>query len=88
MKKPIYGQHFLKHIHYALKAVEEAGVTAEDAIIEVGPGKGVLTKYLLAKAGFVLALEIDPRFINKLKEKFAGSVNFEVRHADARYVEW
>ncbi len=88
MKKPIYGQHFLKHIHYALKAVEEAGVTAEDAIIEVGPGKGVLTKYLLAKAGFVQALEIDPRFINKLKEKFAGSVNFEVRHADARYVEW
>lgn len=88
MKKPIYGQHFLKHIHFAAKAAEEADLTQEDAVIEVGPGKGVLTKYLLAKAGFVLALEIDQRFIEKLKEKFAGSQNFEVRHADARYIKW
>ncbi|MEW6517064.1 MAG: 16S rRNA (adenine(1518)-N(6)/adenine(1519)-N(6))-dimethyltransferase RsmA [candidate division FCPU426 bacterium] len=88
LKKPKYGQHFLKHIHYAMKAVEAAELSPEDAVIEVGPGKGVLTKYLLPKAGLVLALEIDSRFIDKLKEKFENHNNFEVRNLDARYISW
>jgi 16S rRNA (adenine1518-N6/adenine1519-N6)-dimethyltransferase len=88
MKKPRYGQHFLKHIHFAIKAVEEAELTSNEAVIEVGPGKGILTKYLLPKAGFVLTLEIESKFIDKLKEKFSGHENIEIRHADARFLEW
>lgn len=88
MKKPKLGQHFLKELKYVLRAVKAADIKPQDAIIEVGPGKGVLTKALLKKAAFLLSLEIDERLANRLHEKLHLSGNWELRLQDARQVDW
>jgi 16S rRNA (adenine1518-N6/adenine1519-N6)-dimethyltransferase len=88
MKKPKLGQHFLSEYRYVLKAIQAAEIDDQDAIIEVGPGKGVLTKALLKKAKHVLALELDERLANRLHEKFGHNDNLEIRLKDARYIDW
>ena len=88
MKKPKLGQHFLADYSYVLKAIQAAEIDEQDAIIEVGPGKGVLTKALLKKARHVIALELDERLANRLHEKLGHNDNLEIRLNDARYVDW
>lgn len=56
-----YGQHFLKDPGIVRRLVEASGVTKSDAVLEIGPGQGVLTRALAAAAGQVLAVEIDRR---------------------------
>jgi 16S rRNA (adenine1518-N6/adenine1519-N6)-dimethyltransferase len=55
-----WGQHFLVSPATAERIADAARLDAEDTVIEVGPGDGALTRPLLARAGRVLAIEIDP----------------------------
>ena len=57
------GQHFLVDTDVLEKIVNTAQIEKSDHIVEIGPGIGVLTKELLAKAGKVTAIEIDNRLI-------------------------
>jgi len=88
MAKPRLGQHFLKDQRYIGKIMKAAELTAQDAVIEVGPGKGVLTKALCKEAGLVLALELDERLANGLHERLGHLSNLEIEKADARYIDW
>jgi len=88
MPKPRLGQHFLVDLSFLDLIIKSAELSREDAVIEVGPGKGVLTKALLAHAGKVLALELDERLANRLHEKLGHNQNLEIRHQDARRVDW
>ncbi len=54
--------------------VSTAGISATDTILEVGPGKGVLTEALLEKAARVIAVEKDDRLISLLEEKFSAEI--------------
>ncbi len=68
------GQNFLKS-EPALRMMLEAGsVTGTDVILEIGPGKGVLTERLLANAKKVIAIEKDRDLIEILKEKFKEEI--------------
>ena len=72
--KKSLGQNFLKSKE-ALRLIIEAGnLKPDDIILEVGPGKGVLTAELLAKTGRVIAVEKDDRLVGFLKEKFASEI--------------
>lgn len=72
--KKSLGQHFLTS-ESALKKIIDAGeVTANDIVIEVGPGKGVLTEALLQKAGKVIAIEKDKELIPELQERFLRDI--------------
>jgi 16S rRNA (adenine1518-N6/adenine1519-N6)-dimethyltransferase len=72
--KKSLGQHFL-HSQGALDAIVEASTVAgEDVVLEIGPGKGVLTEALLLKAKKVVAVEKDHRLIPFLEEKFAAEI--------------
>jgi len=53
------GQNFLTNDNIARKIVESANLAKTDNVLEIGPGKGILTRYLAQKAGKVLAIEID-----------------------------
>ncbi len=88
MAKPRLGQHFLKDASFLAKILKAAEVGPEDAVIEVGPGKGILTKALCRQAGLVLALELDERLADGLHERLGHLENLEIRKADARYVDW
>ena len=51
-------------------------------ILEIGPGLGVLTQYLVANAGLVLSIELDKSLVQILKNRFSSSKNFDIEQAD------
>lgn len=68
--KKSLGQNFLTS-HAALGQIVGAGeLNKTDTVLEVGPGKGVLTRALLESAGKVIAVEADIRLVEVLKEEF------------------
>jgi 16S rRNA (adenine1518-N6/adenine1519-N6)-dimethyltransferase len=64
------GQHFLTSQKALFDMVTAGNVSAGDLILEIGPGKGVLTKELLEKGAQVVAIEKDSDLLPLLKEKF------------------
>ncbi len=76
------GQNFLIDEDAVCKIVETANVNKQDLIIEIGPGLGTLTKELLKKAGRVLCVELDPKMIAILQERFALYDNIDLIHDD------
>ena len=77
------GQHFLvdENILGVIGRLAELG--DDDVVLEVGPGLGVLTRYLAARVAHVHAVELDRSLEPKLRETLAGSSNVELRFADA-----
>jgi 16S rRNA (adenine1518-N6/adenine1519-N6)-dimethyltransferase len=83
--KKSLGQNFLKSKEALRALVEAGGVTSEDVILEVGPGKGVLTEELVKLAKKVIAVEKDDRLIELLNEKFKNEIaegKLEILHQD------
>lgn len=76
------GQNFLHDQNQLRRIVAAAELTAADKVLEIGPGLGPLTELLLESAGHVLAIELDARLVEFLRERFAGP-KFELIHADA-----
>lgn len=68
------GQNFLKCGWVLGAIVKAAELGGEDIVLEVGPGKGILTKKLLEHAGRVVAVEKDDRLIPYLGELFAAEI--------------
>jgi 16S rRNA (adenine1518-N6/adenine1519-N6)-dimethyltransferase len=92
--KKSLGQNFL-HAPHIVGAMVHAARVDEAAkegamILEVGPGKGVLTEALLASSAHIVAVEKDDRAIPFLQEKFAGSIasgKLELIHGDILDIE-
>lgn len=76
------GQNFLKNENVVKKIVEAANLTAHDLVLEIGPGKGVLTEKLARKARKVLAVEIDRNLVEILKNKFENFEKAEIINED------
>lgn len=68
------GQHFLKSEIIAGKIVETAELAPDDLVLEIGPGKGVLTAELLKRAKKVIAVEKDASLVEFLKKKFSSQL--------------
>ena len=77
------GQHFLVDERVAHRHVEYAGIAADDVVLEIGPGLGVLTRPLLRKAARVVAVEKDRRLARGLRD-LGG--NLEILEGDAMKV--
>lgn len=67
------GQHFLTQESIAERLATSLQLYGADSIVEVGPGKGILTKYLLQQSVPVTAIELDRDLIPLLEKTFAGS---------------
>ena len=76
------GQNFLINSEVVENIVNSSEITNEDMVIEIGPGLGTLTKYLLDKAGKVLCVELDTKMIKILQDRFLIYDNFEVINTD------
>jgi 16S rRNA (adenine1518-N6/adenine1519-N6)-dimethyltransferase len=81
------GQHFLADADVAARIVDAVGATPADLVCEIGAGPGALTRALAARAGRLVALEVDPA----LRERLAAAATHwpeaarvEIRQADAR----
>lgn len=77
------GQHFLNAQWVARDLVKSVRIQKEEPIIEVGPGRGALTKELLSQGARVIAIEKDPELIPLLREMFDS----EIAHEQLRLVE-
>ncbi len=76
------GQNFLVDENIARKIVETLTPKPKDVVVEIGPGFGVLTKYLVPRVRQVLAVEIDRRLTAGLREAFADATNFQLVEGD------
>lgn len=81
------GQHFLIDREALASIVDAAGLSPADDVLEIGPGPGVLTAALAARARSVTAVEIDPRMVALLRETQAGAANVRVVEADALVID-
>ncbi len=82
------GQNFLIDENVINAIVNCSDISKEDFIIEIGPGLGTLTKYLLEKAGKVTAIELDGKMINLLKDRFSLYSHFELWQEDVLKVNF
>lgn len=71
------GQNFLINEEIAEKIALSAGLPAAGNVLEIGPGRGILTKYLSQEAGRVLAVEIDKNLANSLRGKYKNATIIE-----------
>ena len=65
-----WGQHFLIRRSYVDQLLDTAQVASNDCILEIGPGKGILTHALLARQAKVTAIEVDPNLYCFLRKQF------------------
>lgn len=71
--KKKFGQNFLKDVRIVEKIADVASITKDDLVIEVGPGRGILTEQLALRAKNILAYEIDKELetdLNRLKKQY------------------
>lgn len=81
------GQNFLINQEVVDTIVESSQIGKEDLVIEIGPGLGTLTKYLLEKAGKVICIELDKKMIKILEDRFSLYSNFELLNQDVLKVD-
>ncbi len=86
--KKSLGQHWLKDRDVLVGIAEEAGISSDDTVLEIGPGLGTLTSELLRRAKKVVAVELDSELAAKLPGQFPGKelevVNQDILSFDLR----
>jgi 16S rRNA (adenine1518-N6/adenine1519-N6)-dimethyltransferase len=81
--KKSLGQHFLVDENILGVIGRLADLQPEDVVLEIGPGLGVLTRYLADRVAHVHAVELDPTLEGPLRETLAGRENVELVFGDA-----
>lgn len=76
------GQNFIIDVNILKNMIQYAGISNTSRVIEIGPGIGALTEQLALHAKKVVAIEIDHRLINILKETLCDYENIRFIHQD------
>lgn len=84
LAKKALGQHWLEDYAALQAMVDAAGVEPGDEVLEIGPGYGTLTEYLLSAGAQVTALEFDDSLVPGLLKKFADVPELKVEQGDIR----
>jgi 16S rRNA (adenine1518-N6/adenine1519-N6)-dimethyltransferase len=86
-KKPKLGQNFLIDFDAAQKIVDALGDISQSTVVEIGPGKGVITKLLAERAARLIAVELDRTLTAQLRMNFARKHHVEILEADVLKVD-
>jgi 16S rRNA (adenine1518-N6/adenine1519-N6)-dimethyltransferase len=86
--KPKLGQHFLASDSFALQIVAALGDVSQNTVLEIGPGRGVLTSLLAKTARRLIAVELDRVLAAQLRLRFAMFPNVEVIEADILSIDF
>ena len=87
-QKPKLGQHFLVSDNAAMRMVEALGDVSQSTVLEIGPGRGVITSLLAKRARRLIAVEIDRVLAAQLRLKFGMTHNVEVIEADILSIDF
>lgn len=80
--KKALGQNFLVDRNVLSRIVDAVKIVKGDRILEVGPGRGALTRLLLERADSLLAIELDHQLVPLLENEFSGIPGFEIIQSD------
>ena len=72
------GQNFLKDMNVIQNIVDSANIDKDTLVIEIGPGGGALSKYIVPLSGFSLLYEADGRLESKLKYELNDFNNYDL----------
>lgn len=86
--KKSFGQNFLTDENYVNRIISALNLSATDAVIEIGAGRGALTEKLLASGAKVVAVELEKDMIEVLRTRFINAENFVLIEADALKVDF
>jgi 16S rRNA (adenine1518-N6/adenine1519-N6)-dimethyltransferase len=86
--KPKLGQHFLTSPEWARRIVDALGDVSQSTVLEIGPGRGILTSLLVPRARRVIAVEIDRVLAAQLRLKFGMARNIEILEADILAIDF
>ena len=81
-RRRLYSQNFLHSPELIAKLIGISSIGKNDTVVEIGPGRGLITRRLLEIAGKVIAIELDNKLYLKLKNKFTRSKNLDLVNAD------
>ncbi len=79
-------QNFLTSAYTINKIVDISKINRGDSVIEIGPGKGHITRALAEKCAGITGIELDEKLCSALKQKFAANQNVKIIHAD--FLTW
>ena len=82
------GQVFLRDRLVVEKIMHIAALGAGETVLEIGPGRGILTTALARQATALYALEIDPRYAQAMLQRFAAASHVHILQADARAYDY
>ncbi len=83
MRKRPLGQNFLVDPNIAQNIIDLANIQPEDNVVEIGPGKGVLTQLLLPNVRSLVAIELDSKLCRELENRFCDRPSFRIVESDA-----
>jgi len=86
--KPKMGQHFLANEDIAARVVDALGDVSQSTVLEIGPGRGILTSLLARRARRLIAVELDRVLAAQLRLKFGMARNVEVIEADVLAIDF
>ncbi len=77
------GQHFLIDPNIVRKIITVSDLSRDEPVLEIGPGRGILTSALCREVGRVIAIEVDPQLVTYLNHALADCSNLDLRLGDA-----
>jgi len=84
-----FGQHLLKNKGVAQKIIALGELTPADTVVEIGPGRGILTEEIIKRGASVIAIEIDRDFCSYLTQYFRESAGpFMLIKGDCLKIDW
>jgi 16S rRNA (adenine1518-N6/adenine1519-N6)-dimethyltransferase len=88
VRRPKLGQHFLTDRNAAERIAEALGEIGKSTVVEIGPGRGVLTDLLVGRARQVIAIELDRVLGAQLRMKYAHRRGIEVLEGDVLAIDF
>lgn len=76
------GQHFLNDQHVLAAIAAALELKGDETVVEIGPGRGALTRHLVGRARRLVLIELDRLLAANLREEFAGDDSVEVVETD------
>jgi 16S rRNA (adenine1518-N6/adenine1519-N6)-dimethyltransferase len=86
--KPKLGQHFLASEEFAARIVDAIGNVSQSTVLEIGPGRGMLTALLARRTRRLIAVELDRVLAAQLRLKFGMARNVEIIEADVLSIDF
>ena len=86
--KKSLGQNFLVDGALQHKIVEALGCSRSDTVLEIGSGRGALTRHLVGRVQRLVLVELDDRLARELQEEWGSRPDVDVLHQDFLELDW